>query len=290
MSKHYAKVTDVSEENHVDRVYSDAMEPADTVNDKLIKDNAGRHPLTDDGQGNLIHYNFIKKVDGFHGFKKYKITGSGPVFVMTERTDTEIQATTEYTDKQTEFDADPPKEGNFLSGTDSPTVNDDEANTSGNGVFGKKSLFYDATNNQWHICNDPTATAAQWNQMTNVGGGSSPTLVSISRELAIGSTMARYEDFLFLGTNVHTISAIKVILAYSGPNTDTFKVHVIDKSHDDAVICSDLAMSVAVSATDEIFDLGAISNLTTGEAILEVQADAVNAGKNITIKSVLVKF
>ncbi len=92
MSKHYAKVTDVSEEDHVDRIYSDAMEIPDLGNDVLIKDNAGRHP---------DYYNILKTVDGLQGFKRYKTTGAGPVFVMTERTDVEIQGTTEYTDNET---------------------------------------------------------------------------------------------------------------------------------------------------------------------------------------------
>ncbi len=90
MSKHYAKVTDVGGENHVDSVFSDAMYIPDLVNDILIKDNADRHPDP---------YALFKTVDGLYGFKRYQTTGAGPVFVMTERTDVEIQGTTEYTDK-----------------------------------------------------------------------------------------------------------------------------------------------------------------------------------------------
>lgn len=51
---------------------------------------------------------------------------------------------------------------NKLNGTAAPTVNDDSANTSGNGVFGAGSLWCDVTDDAVYVCIDPTATSAIW--------------------------------------------------------------------------------------------------------------------------------
>lgn len=44
----------------------------------------------------------------------------------------------------------------------SPTANDDESNTSGNGIFQVADLWYDTTGTTMYICTDATATAAVW--------------------------------------------------------------------------------------------------------------------------------
>ncbi len=207
MSKHYAKVTDVGGEDHVDRVYSDAMEPADTVNDVLIKDNADRRP---DG------YGIIKAVDNMNLFRRYKITGAGPVYIMTERTDTEIRSTQEHTDAMATRIA----------------------------ISGGTHLTYKGT-----------------------------------------TSSLTYEDtgsLTFAGSNLlGAILAVKILFKQAG-SASTSSVRLYDVTNSQ-VICEITGLA---SEGKIVKDMGTISNVPTGEAILELQAkvgDVVDTAKTFEL-------
>jgi len=88
IAKHYAEYETVEGDELVGRTLSDRVAPIPSSGVKLIAEDAAKHPTTTD---------LAKKVD-FGYFRKYKITGSGPVYVLTERTDTGIRASQEYID------------------------------------------------------------------------------------------------------------------------------------------------------------------------------------------------
>ncbi len=96
MAKHYASYSTVEGDELVTMVMSDKLMTIPSSGVKLIAENADKIP----SYGELS-----KKVDFTH-FRKYKITGAGPIYVLTERTDTEIRATQEYIDaKQLAIDS-----------------------------------------------------------------------------------------------------------------------------------------------------------------------------------------
>lgn len=57
-----------------------------------------------------------------------------------------------------------------------PTINDDEADTSGNGIFAVSHVWVDETNDESYMCVDATAGAAVWWPMTTL---SAAKLISI---------------------------------------------------------------------------------------------------------------
>lgn len=66
---------------------------------------------------------------------------------------------------------------NFVTTTD-PTVNDDAADTSGNGVFSRFSLWINSSTPSVWVCKDATATAAVWSQL-DTGSLTAAALVAL---------------------------------------------------------------------------------------------------------------
>ncbi len=54
---------------------------------------------------------------------------------------------------------------NKFDATTAPTVNDDNCDTSGNGVFCPSSMWWDTVTGKWYINVDATCTAADWQEV-----------------------------------------------------------------------------------------------------------------------------
>ena len=67
-----------------------------------------------------------------------------------------------------------------------PTVNDDDADTAGNGKFYKWSKWRNTSTNSAFICLDPTATAAVWKDITAGSPGGADTQVQFNDSSSFG--------------------------------------------------------------------------------------------------------
>lgn len=168
---------------------------------------------------------------------------------------------------------------NNLTATTNPTVNDDI-----NAGYSRLSFWINTVLKKLFVLVDPTQFNAVW---VNIPGTDLTERLHLSSQNIIGSAWEKYESFLFLGTGTHAISSIKFIGRFSGdPMTQDYSVKVVDKSNGDTII----ATANFTNDTNEINDLGTIISLDVDPSMMDIEAKANAAGKNVVIDAVLISF
>jgi len=172
-----------------------------------------------------------------------------------------------------------------LDATLAPTATDD----SGLG-YAVGSRWVDVTNNKEYVCVDSTVSSAIWVETTGSGSGGPHVdnftwFESASKPYA-DTTSVTYtiiDRIIFRGTSFDTPTAIKFIANVEDTYTGSFKIYDVTNSLDIG----------EVSFTDSAFaiiNLGTLSNLSSGEAIWEIQIKTNTINRDVQTSSMRIEY
>lgn len=98
-----------------------------------------------------------------------------------------------------------------------PTVNDDGANTSGNGVFVVGDFWVDETNDVTYVCQDVSTGAAVWTSITGAGSGT----IEVQDESSTTVAAASVIDFQGSAVTVTDVSGVATVTITGGSGVTT---------------------------------------------------------------------
>lgn len=172
-----------------------------------------------------------------------------------------------------------------LDGTIAPTATDDSSLG-----YNVSSRWIDITNDKEYVCVDSTASAAVWIETTGAGSGSIHTdcytWYDSSAKPYADTTSVSYttiDRIIFPGTSFDTPSSIKIITNVETGYTGSVRIYDLTNS-----------LTIAeVSFTNiifEIVDLGTLSNLSSAQAIWEVQLKTSSINREVQASSMRINY
>jgi hypothetical protein len=162
-----------------------------------------------------------------------------------------------------------------LDATAAPSVNDDGANTSGNGLFGVGSVWIDVTNDAAYICVDASTGAAVWQAM----GPWATALGALATQDTVGTSLID-DDAVTAAKLAHTAVTPG---AYSNANI------TVDQQGRITAAASGSGAAAATTTAAGIAELATTAETTTGTDAARVITPAGLAGSDYgkTVVSVL---
>jgi hypothetical protein len=152
--------------------------------------------------------------------------------------------------------------------TAAPTVNDDDSNTAGNGVFGVGDLWIDETNNLAYICVNEATGAASWLNITT-DGNVSLAGAPVNNQLAVwasGTSVDGDANLTWDGTTLAVAGNI-VYEAEIQSETISYTLALTDQQTIQEIDSSGGAVTITIPNNSAVeFPIGTIINFTNIDA------------------------